>query len=154
MSNSPPTLAQQIVQFQEDVSLVHQFTTGQPDAVVSTPNGEFPTLAGLVRAAHDRIRDVKTRHVETRSVEYDFTNTDTVVILHNLGTKFFVLSVFDTDGTPHIPGISNITEDGFTINFTYALSGTVTVFLHQALVDVVEQQEHHHHQFVDECLPD
>lgn len=157
-SSTPPTLAQQIVQFQDDVALVHQFTTGGADETVTTPNGDFPTLSSLVQYAHDTIRAVKTPTSETRSVGYTFTNALTVPIVHNLGTKYFTLSVFDTNGTLHIPGISDVTENGFTIQFTEAITGIVTVFLHNALVDVQERHERQypfHEPHVDcDCSPD
>jgi hypothetical protein len=152
-SSTPPTLAQQIVQFQDDVALVHQFTTGGADDVVATPNGEFPTLSSLVQYARDCIRDVKVSHSETRSMSYTFTNATVVPIAHNLGTKYFTLSVFDTNGALHIPGTTDITENGFTIQFTQAITGWVTVFLHNALVDVQERHEPHHpfHEPQEDC---
>ena len=51
MPGSNPTLQATINQFISDADLAHQFVTGVATDYVTTPNGQYPTLANIAAAA-------------------------------------------------------------------------------------------------------
>lgn len=127
--STPTTVAEYIQQFKEDVARVHQFGNGGPTEFVQSEGGDYPTLQNLVAQYRARIETLAETRLSGLVIrQYEFSAENQLVVIHDLNTEVFDITVVDDEGVDHllIP-LAERTANSFTLAFAMPVSGRLVV---------------------------